>query len=288
MSTKISPEERIGQVYNGMKIVNIERKRKKFKFICKCECGYERKVLTNNLNKVMCRYCSVVNKYKNLIGTKKGKLILIDICMNGLACKFKVKCNCGNIYHMKPYLFTHAKSCCKCRKGYSIGHVFPNGITLVEYLGDKLYKMKCHCGVLYNSVIRSHNGKQIDCGCTNKNKILEKAKEKIGEIYGHLKVTKLLGNLDGHYIYEMKCKCGNKILKRGGHFNKSKSCGCLLKENLPVGENAKNAKLKDIDVKSARDMYESGNYSIEELSSIINVDKNYLKRILKKDIWKNV
>lgn len=52
--------------------------------------------------------------------------------------------------------------------------------------------------------------------------------------FGRLTITKYLGRGDGGALWECKCDCGNKIVSRSHPMKagRTKSCGCLAKENL--------------------------------------------------------
>src|SRR5665647_2461398 len=54
-------------------------------------------------------------------------------------------------------------------------------------------------------------------------------------VYGRLTVVKYAGTDKGnHQLWICKCECGNEKTARAGHLNSgyTKSCGCLLKENM--------------------------------------------------------
>ena len=160
--------------------------------------------------------------------------------------------------------------------GKRMGHC-----VLIENMGNRRWRKKCDCGTIF---IGSCN--KSDCGCVYKKRTLEEAQKKIGLKYHFLTVKKIVGNEKGHIQLLIKCKCGKEFIRNNGHEFKSRSCGCAL--SVPVGDKANNASLKNCEVISMREFYESKLYSLAELSVIFNKSQNYIFRIVKRHIWKHI
>lgn len=99
-------------------------------------------------------------------------------------------------------------------------------LNVVEYLGNGKYKCQCDCGestiVTCSDLLK---GKTKSCGCIKKSKQLDL----VGKRFGNLLVVERLGlNKNKHYLFKVKCDCGNEKIIVGKELNKGKmkSCGC--------------------------------------------------------------
>lgn len=288
MNTRINPESRIGKKENDWTILDIKRANRKFQYLVRCKCGFERYVLYGNLKKMKCcESCLFEEKASEYVGKTFGKLTVLGIGIYKGRRALHVKCQCKNEYFKQIYELKNAQGCCRCRKGLYPGLVIDD-LTLLEYLGNRKYKIKCICGNIFEAIPRKYRGILSTCGCKRRDKFLNDAKKKVGSSYKFLTISKLLGNLEGQYIFEMKCKCGNKILRQNGKEFKSDSCGCLVKKNNPKGEKRTQSKLKNHEVIAMRELYDSGEYSIESLSEMYNLNESYVTRIIRRWIWKSI
>lgn len=286
MNIRRNPENRIGEKINAWTIIAYHKESRKFTGQCKC--GFEtKKNLCNFKTQQCCQTCKYKDLNEQYIGKKFNKLTVIGSVYTNRSNKLKVKCQCGNEYLLKPYQLKYTIGCCKCKNGLFPGKII-DGLTLLEYLGDRKYKIKCHCGNIFETTPKKYLGKYVGCGCSKRSLLLEEAQKKVGLIYGNFKVKKVLGILDGNVILELKCKCGNTILRKNGQIYKSKSCGCLDKQSLPKGEKASNAKLKNVEVIAMRELYDSGEYTVPKLMEMYDLPYSYVRRIVTRKIWKNI
>lgn len=111
--------------------------------------------------------------------------------------------------------------------------------------GDAMWLLDCDCGgtrTMKGSSLRIRKGNlRADCGCsatinnlTQIGKRGPKAADLIGQVFGRLTVTELVGkDLAGNYFWGAACSCGGshpgvatKMLRNGN----TKSCGCLVDE----------------------------------------------------------
>lgn len=216
-----------------------------------------------------------------------GFLILDNKIIKG---KIKIKCKCGNEFYRDVTNIKKYEHCSKCRMGNYPGKIC-DGCELIEKYDRYKWKMKCHCGNIYTACpryeMRSSGLKFRNCGCKKTVRYMEKIKDKIGLKFGILKVIKVKKG-DKHNILICKCKCGNKIEIKNGYESKQNSCGCLKKENIPKAEKKGNARFKNIEIMSIREMYHSKLYSLDELKDIFKCEKHYLARIIKGKIWKSL
>lgn len=115
------------------------------------------------------------------------------------------------------------------KKGQKIGK-----LLLLEKNGrgnhkDAIWKCKCDCGnICYKTTSSAKKGN--DCGCSKLNRL-------VGKKIGRLLVIEPTSNRDkcGNIIYKCRCDCGNVTYVSSTNIttsgNKTKSCGCLQKEN---------------------------------------------------------
>lgn len=234
----------------------------------------------------MAKKGSDFDKNNAMIGETYGKLTLLEFLQDDKKKRVKVRCQCQKEYIIAPYLMNYQTYCCKCPTGFYPGKTLEGGIVLLEYMGKGIHKMKCVCGNIFEGIPRKYKGEYCTCGCSRKNKLLLAAEEMVGQKYEYLKVNKLVGFLEGHHIYEMKCKCGNKFLRKAGHHFKSKSCGCIATGSR--GEKKGNARFKADEIISMRQLYDSGQYTFNSLADMFGVTESYVWRVVKRKIWKSV
>lgn len=99
-------------------------------------------------------------------------------------------------------------------------------------------------------------------------------KDLIGLKFGRLTVTKALGKLNGRYMYECNCDCGNLHKVSGINLtsNDVKSCGCLKEERG-----------KDKRLRSFGNIYSSYKQHAREKSLEFNLTKEQFLELSQKD-----
>lgn len=272
--------EKIGEwsVIDGVKIEGV------YKYILQCSCGNKKFTTSSHFFRATaspCSQCTSKKCIENKIGEKNGRLTIIAYKKFYKRHGILVLCKCGNKIEMKNYKqFLKQKSCFLCKFGYFPGKEV-NGITLIRRIKGTIWEKKCFCGKIFTGYAR-----KIHCGCKTINKYDNLAIKKIGLKYENLTVKKVLPRKNSHIQLLVKCKCGNKMICDNGHEFRSKSCGCVT--NVPVGEQHSNATLKNCEVVSIRELYKSGAYTLEEISSMFDKKKNYISKIINGSIWKHV
>lgn len=286
MSIRKKADDRVGEKINDWKLVSYDKKQREYSIECKCG-SILKKPIGNIIKQKCCSSCHFKDKSKSYIGKKINKLTVIDSVHQENKNFLKVLCQCGNTYLLKPYQLKKINGCCKCKNGFYPGAII-DGMEILEYLGNSKYKIKCVCGNLFDTRPRKYLGKYPTCGCTNHSRIIAEANKNVGIKFEYFKVTKVLGVLDSHVILELKCKCGNTVLRRNGQIRKSKSCGCMDSKSLPNSEKASNAKLSNIEILAMRDLFESGNYTVQDLMDMYALNYSYVRRIVTRKIWKHI
>lgn len=276
---------KVNQTIGTHKIINIDLSGKNVAYSIQCKCGIIKITKSNNIKRSSkcCKICIVKMKTQKHIGKIFGKLEIIDNPSHILI----AKCKCGNLIKGVINTLSKQKSCKKCVHGYFPGAIL-DGITVIKRLGNLIYEMKCHCGNIFQKQPRKYKGKYIDCGCSSRNKIDEFVKTKIGKKYKYLKVIRKLKNEEGHNFLEIRCVCGNIFSRPVGHEFKSESCGCKRYKNNPHSENKGNARFKNYEIRSIRELFDTKQYNQEQLSKMFGMDISYLNRILRRKIWKKI
>lgn len=165
----------VGNVYGRLTVIKEVKKygKRKFRYLCKCECGnnvlYEQEELNSGTISCGC----VKEKSKNIIGNKYGILTVIGYYKNYIKCR----CECGNeITTYKSNLINGVKSC-GCLKKINHNDLINKKygkLTVIEkdsiYKGIVYYKCDCDCG--NKNIIVSRNnlisGNTKSCGCLRK------------------------------------------------------------------------------------------------------------------------
>ena len=155
------------------------------------------------------------------------------------------KCDCGNYTTVQGSLLNTGKVIsCGCfrkeqlkkaqRKDFDkdLLNKKIGKLTIVEYLGNDLWKCKCECGnytTKKRSYLISHkNDKDYSCGCSRK-KIDTSF---IGRRFGRFTVVSYVG--DAKWL--CRCDCGNTSVVEKAKLltGRSKSCGCLRDEERTI------------------------------------------------------
>lgn len=156
------------------------------------------------------------------------------------------KCKCGHIQEIEQQRLKHPTSnrCCLSCSSTEKNLVDHSGekfnfITIISRCNPsdlRIYKCKCDCGNEFEEIAsKIANGGIRSCGqCGKRNKFVTEYKQqrlkklKPGDRFTRLEVIKELE----YPLYECKCDCGKikKVLIYDLVNNKTKSCGCYLKE----------------------------------------------------------
>ena len=189
----------------------------------------------------------IAHNFVDMTGQRVGRLVAIEYAeTKNKTAQWWCKCDCGNYTTVQGTLLNKGKiiSCGCFRKeqaknaqrkdfdkdllGKKIGK-----LTVIEYLGNDLWKCKCECGnytTKKRSYLLSHkNDKEYSCGCSRK-KIDTSF---IGRRFGRFTVISYVGN--GKWL--CRCDCGNvtAVEKSKLLSGKSKSCGCQRDEERTIG-----------------------------------------------------
>lgn len=271
-----------GEKIDTWTVIRIIPDRPQKTYLFRCECGKEREVSSRHIyRKSGCKFCIGKKTVEDHLGERSGKITCIGHVHQKRRHKLLVKCDCGTSYIIDSYhQFLRTHCCESCRHGFSPGKENGNCV-LIKRMNGRIWEKNCFCGnIFYGDSRKKH------CGCQLIEKSINKAKNKIGLKFYNLKVIAIDGFKKGRLFLKVQCKCGKILSIINGHEFKSKSCGCYF--GIPVGENSAKATLTDTEVKTIRELYETGLYSEEELAKIINKEKHYVRRILKRQIWKHV
>lgn len=97
--------------------------------------------------------------------------------------------------------------------------------------GEILWLCECECGVIkeiIGSNLKKKNKPTLSCGCVR----IYVRKDLTGKHFGRLTALKLTGKKGNQYLWLCNCECGNTAIVSSECLlgEKTKSCGCLLKE----------------------------------------------------------
>lgn len=236
----------IGKMKNRRTIMKLE---------CKCDCGrifypYKSNVLSGYTKG--CLNCSHASNY---VGKKIGKIEVLDRFWKWDKEKnrrifYKIKCDCGNMFEMDSNTTRRLKGirCAKCPK-----------------------KPKPLLNRKQSAIINNY-------------KKHERFKTlKIGQKSGYLTIKRFHGwkyTKDRRYsLYEFKCKCGNRIIRRGDIIGRVFSCGCFRIEQMPRGENNHQATLKNEEVYSIKELLKTKTYKNREIAKMFKVSEQTISHI---------
>ena len=218
---------------------------------CKCECGNETVVPTNNLtsgNTKSCGKCVKKNKYEDLTGQTFGYWKVLGLHEDkGYTRMWMCHCTaCDKVDRpvSAKNLKSGASQSCGCThsnkdiikknvKDRLIGQKF-NHLTVIDYAGKGKWKCECDCketdkNIVYVSSERLKSGHTTSCGCVSKKKASEHCKEFLkdikGQTFGDITVLEYYG--DG--LWKCECKCGNIMYVsgtrlRGGYVQSCRDC----------------------------------------------------------------
>lgn len=165
-------------------------KKKRVRRHCKCRCGNEFDVLSDNLKRrpnMTCNECAnkrrAENNRINVIGNKYGRLTILEVIPNTRPTKVKCICDCGNEYigSQADIVGGHTQSCGCLQKERTSQSNTKDWTDVVSIYGIKFIKQecmndkgkwlwRCKCGVCGNEFVelpaRINNGHVTSCGCT--------------------------------------------------------------------------------------------------------------------------
>lgn len=183
---------------------------KSYTWLCKCDCGNEKEVVSRYLTSNSTRSCGCLleeaiknnvkylpNRTVDLVGKRFDRLVVVEKCADR---------------YVSPNGDTQLKWLCKCDCG---------GFT--EVTGSHLkHEDVRSCGCLYReiNVIKGKNIPRNTLDLTNK---------RFGNIVAIKEVDERTS--DGRIVWSCRCDCGNNVDVRAGSLvsGNTKSCGCLGK-----------------------------------------------------------
>lgn len=160
------------------------------KYLCKCECGNTIEVHTDRLRTGHIHDCGCENPHHDLIGTRIGKLEVIEYLGKNDSPyhQYLCKCDCGNtVIRRRDYILEAIKDNRKCDCGCVklnklVGQKFGK-LTVIKYVGRNKHGVnwlcKCDCGN-FKEIRESYllSGHTKSCGCTQSH-----GEERIGQLF---------------------------------------------------------------------------------------------------------
>ena len=182
-----------GERFGKLTVIGIDKtKNNRIYWLCKCDCGEIISAIGSNLKKgwpKQCKYC----RNKDLTGKKFGKLTVIERVIINDKVKWKVLCDCGREFIIRPdsLISGHTKSCGCLQKEHAfklnsknlIGKRF--GKLLItersnrkDCNGNYYWFADCDCGNKHHEVAwKSLKRGVISCGCA-----ISRGEEKIAKL----------------------------------------------------------------------------------------------------------
>lgn len=157
---------------------------------CKCDCGNEHIVMTQNLTNGNTQSCGCIRKYPSMIGLRFGRLIVTDEAQKQSkrsGTMWKCRCDCGNqvivstgqlnngshlscgcLRHERMKSFGKVYSPRKQLTGMKIGMISVGERMGVSSSHSIEYRCKCDCGneLIMSSAYLLHT-QNVSCGCAN-------------------------------------------------------------------------------------------------------------------------
>lgn len=294
-----------GKTFNKWTLLEVDPVKRPNYHICRCECGTVKSLFTPDVIKgktTQCNKCRsdmAMSVRGHNIGHRQGFIEVIGIVRLEDKNHYQIKCDCGGTVYKRN--ICNVRTCGMCNlarpNAKNLDLILSIGskrgrLTVKERIGKDRALCVCDCGK--ELVVRKHCllNKFPSCGCYLKDRREEEAKTKIGKVFGRLTITKWLGYRDYRgkklSFYLLKCKCGNTIEKNSATLTNAGSCGCLYKLSALRGENAPNAKIRNFEVKSLKDLYATGAYTKEDLGEMFDLKEQHLRDILRGKIWGHI
>ena len=268
-------EDLTGQKFNRWTVIKRVENNKsgQAQWLCRCECGTERVLISTWLKRGGSKSCGCLAKeiqrklqteknkkrLKDLTGKHIGKLTVIKRVENNKHGnpQWLCKCDCGNeLITTGSNLnkgHVHSCGCIHRLDDKIIGKKFGK-LTVIRYVESRnhcaYYEAKCDCG---NTIITSgssiYTGASKSCGCVRNEKLREQAsKDLVGQKFGKLTVVSKeeprASNRRKEILWLCKCDCGGEKIVPTNSLTSgmTKSCGCLEKER---NEKSKKRLLKE-------------------------------------------
>lgn len=158
----------------------------------------------------------------------------------------ELTCVCGNTYRKPNSKVKVSKSCGQCPRICIMGQQFGKW-TVTGWdrsLNNKstsgsFWEVTCSCGTKDVRSSRTlRKGVTTHCGCSPSH---TKPKDITGKKLGRLTAISITEEKtsNGDYIWNFQCECGSTVKTSIGYFNsgQTKSCGCLVKDEIHSREN---------------------------------------------------
>lgn len=160
-----------GQKRNSLYIVKrlSEKKQGYFLYECLCDCGNTKNMTPNEINKV--GHCGCVPLYKDITGTRKGKLTAVRNTLEKSGNKdyiWEFLCDCGNTHYTTIGRFSsgHTKSC-GCFMSDVLREKRIDRLTVDVDSKSKEYKswmkMRERCFKSYDKEYNNYGAKGVTC-----------------------------------------------------------------------------------------------------------------------------
>lgn len=204
-------------------------------YLCRCDCGTERKVHAGNLTSGRSASCGCV-RARDFTGKKIDKItVLRKLPTTKSYTEYECQCKCGTIFVKSAfYLTTNSKkSCDKCKeaKVQDISGNRYGRLTAVRYVGKSkgkqtLWECRCDCGNMV--VVHQQNlvsGHSKSCGCFNaevtgkRNRTHGDTKTRIYRIWHDMMYRCYSENHKSYYLYGGK---GITVCKPWHNYNNFK------------------------------------------------------------------
>lgn len=176
----------------------------------------------------------------DLSGKVFGKLKVLRL-VGGRRSRWLCLCECGKTVELQEcYLSRGDRKSCGCNWGNKIidriGERFGRltVISMADRMGGKI-RWNCLCDCGKEVIVRSGSlqaGNTLSCGCLQKEKTRERARDLTGMKFGRLLVVRRTEQRNHSYHWWCRCECGQELEVSGCNLvtGGSKSCGCLRTE----------------------------------------------------------
>ena len=208
-------------------------------WLCRCDCGTERILLSSPLIRGLSKSCGCLSKevqrkkqieknkrkFKDLTDKHIGKLTVIKRVENNKYGnpQWLCKCDCGNeIVTTGSNLNKKGVHSCGCANRLDdkiVGKKFGK-LTVIKYVETRnhiaYYEAKCDCGsTIVTSGSSIYTGASRSCGCARNEKLREQtSKNLVGQRFGRLTVISKeeprITNKRKEIQWLCKCNCGNE------------------------------------------------------------------------------
>lgn len=204
-------------------------------YLCRCECGTEKRVYRGNLTSGRSASCGCQTK-RDFTGKKIDKItVLKRLPMTKSYVEYECQCQCGEIFTASAsYLTSNSKkSCKKCRepKVKDISGNKYGRLTAIKYAGKSkgkqtMWECLCDCGNIV--IVEQQNlvgGHTKSCGCFNAEEIAKRnrthgdTKTRIYRIWHDMMYRCYSEKHDSYYLYGGK---GITVCKPWHNYNNFK------------------------------------------------------------------